>query len=880
MRRFLIVLLLVTIVGAIAWWLLRWRSDTGPLADPWKALPPNSAVVLEVPLPLATWQRFITTTQLWRDLEKVPACATLNGLLLRMADAAANDERLQRTLATHPLLVAWEVAGDGPVLLAAWPMEGASGTLAPLGAALGIDLGPGSPLWNGGRLALPSDSTLPALELTWHNGLLLASDRSGMLDDAVKRLANGTVAPDSLLVRARATLGGGSDAHLLVQPARAERLFAAWTERDAAAWPEGWAALDLRTRPGAVLMSGLLFTAASDKGLDAILHGSPGRSDTYRTSILRVLPANVARLRTLRVDDALRYVQERTGTAPNEDLFNAYAAWVSGTIGLAEARQPGDSLTHRWGVLQAADPAKAAAALLARCTGGCDTTTYRGLRMARMEDSDALTALFGPLFKSLDRPLWTMMADKVVVAGTPADMRAAIDAWIDGTSLAVDPRAGEFFRRYASDASFSWWADVAHAFPLWKDRARPEAVQRLEAARGAWDGLGGCLLELAPQRPGVHEITFCLQHEGGERQEVGALWSAAIGAPLEGVPHLVKDHLSKTLQVLVQDRDHRISLISCTGKVLWQRELPAPILGDVRQVDRFKNGKLQLLFNTADAVFLIDRNGKDVEGFPIGLPGKAATALSVFDYEGTREYRVLVPLADGRLLNFGMDGKPVQGWAVGPLPAVAIAPIEHVRLKGKDFLLALDAAGGATALDRRGEQRYRPQLRMKGVQAVLGLRSAMDIGACRVAWSDSSGAVLSGTLDGAVDTLAHPGRGQVTAFDADGDGGIDVARVTSDSLLVTDAKGTRFGTTLPDGGTPQVFPVFLTGRTGEALGLVLPAQDQVRLFSGDGTRWPDLPVTGDVPFRVADINLDGVLELVTATKDGRVIAYALSAPWP
>lgn len=868
MRRALIVVLLIAIVAAIGWWLWHMRTGAVRSADPWKALPTNAAVVLEVPDPLATWQRFTSTAQAWRDLEKVPSCAALNALFERMVEAAANDAALQRALGAHALLLAWERQGEAPGMLALWPVDAAPHLLTPLGTALGADLTPSSTLWMDGRLTVRTDSLLPPLELAWKNGLLLASDHAAMLDDALRRLSGPQAPVDTLLLRARATLGGGSDAHLLVQPARAARLLAPWIEQEAPPMPEGWAALDLRSRPGSLLMSGLLFTTSAAPGLAAMDHQTAGRP-----SLLRVLPASVTRLRTAHVTDPARFAQDLLGHPPDEVLFTAYGSWVNGGIGVAEARAPGDSLTHRWCVLQAADPAQAAAALIARCEGGCDTTSYRSQRVARMADAGALGAVFGGMFAPFDRPLWTLLSDKVVFAGTPADMRAVIDAWTDGTSLAVDPRSGEFFRQYASDAAFTWWVDVVGTFPTWRASARPEAVQAAERLRAAWSGFGGCLLELTSQRPGVHEVTFCLQHLSSTEQDGGALWSAAIGAPLEGPVFLLKDHLSRTLQVLVQDRDHRLSLISCTGKVLWQRELDGPILGEVRQVDRFKNGKLQMLLATADQLYLIDRNGKDVEDFPVRPPAAIGALPAVLDYDGTRDYRVLVPLKDGRLLNLGMDGKPVQGWAPPPLDAPALAPVEHVRLKGKDFLVAVDDQGGVRVMDRRGEKRYDPKLRLTGISAFLGLRTAMDIGTCRLLWSDSSGAVLSGTLDGTVDTLARPGRGKAIAFG--GSGGIGVARVTSDSLVITDAKGGHTGASVPDDGGAMLFPVPIGQE--EAIGLVLPARDQVRLFGSDGSRWTSTPLTGSVCFRVADINLDGVLELVTATKDGRVVAYALPA---
>ena len=61
---------------------------------------------------------------------------------------------------------------------------------------------------------------------------------------------------------------------------------------------------------------------------------------------------------------------------------------------------------------------------------------------------------------------------------------------------------------------------------------------------------------------------------------------------------VVKSHVSKSDEVLLQDSLHNIRLVSSEGKVLWKLPLDGFIAGDVEQVDYFNNGKLQYFFAT------------------------------------------------------------------------------------------------------------------------------------------------------------------------------------------------------------------------------------------------------------------------------------------
>src|SRR5690606_36669576 len=359
--------------------------------------------------------------------------------------------------------------------------------------------------------------------------------------------------------------------------------------------------------------------------------------------------------------------------------------------------------------------------------------------------------------------------------------------------------------------------------------------------------LGGALLQLSPRGDGAFIATFCLQHAPADKPSSGALWTTALPAPLASPPVLVKDHLSKTLQILAQDKDHRISLISCTGKVLWQRQLDGPLIGGVEQIDRYRNDKLQLLLNTAGKVYQIDRLGRDVEGFPVTLKTPASAALNVFDYEGKKDYRILVPIVDGGVLNLGADGRAVQGWEPERLPSPALAPVKHVRLKGKDFLVIAQRNGKVAVLDRRGTERYAAKLHMRGVHSFLGAREAMDIADQRIRWADSTGAVLSGKLDGTVDTLSFPASGNVVLLDVNGDGSDEVMRTTMSAFTVADAADERFRASFPDAVRAMAFPVPMEDGS-MAVGLVLPEQEQVRLYDASGALWPGFPMRGAVQF--------------------------------
>ncbi len=831
MRRSLVIIVLSGIIGGIVWWLLRWDGQENTTDDPWGLLPVNTAVVVEVPEPLSTWEHFTSTSQLWAAWDSTPACAALSAVMLKLHDLASNDARWRRAADHRPLLIALAPASEGVSTLVLWPLSIEQGAMQALGPVIGADLSPSSPVRRGERISLAPADTPVGLFMRIREGVLMISPDAELLDDPHSSRTD--MRSDSGLVQARASFGAGSDAHVLIELGRAQRSLTSWfrpEELTAFDGLTGWTALDVRLRPEAVLFSGLLFHNGAKNTLSAVVPQGIGR-----IGLLRVLPAGTRELRQVVVSDPLRFCTDILGKAPPDSLYQVYAAWAHGAVGIAMAGTPGGSSSGAWAVIQTEDPPHARDALIQQSDGAKDTLNYRGVPVRRVAQGGGLAATWGPWFDGIERPWWCALGDRIVFTDELAALRSSIDAFVDGNALAQDTRVAGFMQQYATDATISWWADAFKGLSAARTAMKPEGQQLLERHRDGWQGFGGALLQLTPEREGVMQITACLAasgftsaaHAASAPGSANALWSVALDRRIVQGPWLVTDHLSRTKQVLVQDDQNALALVSCTGKVLWKVNIDGPILGGIAQVDKFRNGKLQRLFNTASRLYVIDRNGKDVAPFPIDLPEKASAGLNVFDYEGKRDYRVLIPTEEARLLNFTLEGRPVDGWTPPNTPATCSLPVQHLRIGGKDHLVLVDNAGRVSVLDRRGEKRYDAKARITGAASWIGLRPALDIGSCAVLWTDSANNALATSFDGSTDTLC-----------VDGSGRLILTEQANGGLAITLTKEGKTSTV--QGAVPFV-------------------------------RAPSV-LAGEKRSRSLDINLDGRIESIEVYHDGRVLA--------
>jgi hypothetical protein len=185
------------------------------------------------------------------------------------------------------------------------------------------------------------------------------------------------------------------------------------------------------------------------------------------------------------------------------------------------------------------------------------------------------------------------------------------------------------------------------------------------------------------------------------------VWQSRLDSTILGKPVLVDNHNTGEKEILVQDALNNLYLINNLGRVLWKKPLDGAVISDFFQIDYYKNGKLQYLFNTANRLYLIDRNGNHVSNYPVMLPETATNGLSVYDYDKNREYRIFIALADNRVYLFDKTGNRNTGWNSPQTEGNVTQPVQFFTTGGKDYVVFSDKFKNYI-VDRRGAERVKP----------------------------------------------------------------------------------------------------------------------------------------------------------------------------
>lgn len=214
--------------------------------------------------------------------------------------------------------------------------------------------------------------------------------------------------------------------------------------------------------------------------------------------------------------------------------------------------------------------------------------------------------------------------------------------------------------------------------------------------------------------PGQLIFTNAMLKQGPQQQlPARILWEVNTEGNIVLGPVAVKNHLDGSTEYILQDDQHILYLVSDQGILLWKKEISGPIISEIFQVDLLRNGRLQYVFNTRNYLHLFDRNGQYVRGFPTRFPAPASAGIALFDYDNNKNYRIVFPTEDRRILNTSLRGTPTSGWEYKRSAYIIQKPLQHIRLEGKDYIFATDTTGVLEILNRRGISRIQTRQPLK-----------------------------------------------------------------------------------------------------------------------------------------------------------------------
>ena len=127
-------------------------------------------------------------------------------------------------------------------------------------------------------------------------------------------------------------------------------------------------------------------------------------------------------------------------------------------------------------------------------------------------------------------------------------------------------------------------------------------------------------------------------------------------------PFEVRNSGTGGTNLLAQQSNYYLSFKEMSGKGIWSVPFDGPLCGRVESIDYYNNGKLQFLFASGSKLYLLDRLGRFVSGFPAELGKEVLLGPEAYDFTGAKGYTVTVLHTDNTIGMYNLHGARPEGW--------------------------------------------------------------------------------------------------------------------------------------------------------------------------------------------------------------------------
>ena len=239
----------------------------------------------------------------------------------------------------------------------------------------------------------------------------------------------------------------------------------------------------------------------------------------------------------------------------------------------------------------------------------------------------------------------------------------------------------------------------------------------------------------------------------------------------------------------------------------------------------------------------------------------------MIDYDGDKNYRILIALDDNRVYNYDIKGKKVDGWKNPLSKGRVTARVRHLREAGKDYIIIADSEGNVKITDRRGRNR----INLKSDLA-NGLRSDFYVNE-----TNSKGIILTTDESGKLTYIKSNGRMETTDFgnfskghyflyeDFNNAGGKDFIYLDGNKLTVFDRfKNIVFSWEFENeiNSSPVIIPV---SPREKIIGVVSGATGKIYLFDRTGNLLSTPDHIGKTQILIGSLNRDGQLNMIVGS---------------
>lgn len=927
------------LIAAGIYWFTYTKELRTPVSEAINAIPGNAALIFESKQSKNTWKKLSRGNAMWTELLGAETFAKLDSQTRYLDSLIRSNAAISQLPDNRSLFISAHVSGATTfdfLYVYSLPNRGYQSKIDEFIKNINIHRNSRakSPVRNysGVDITTIHPSANDSLSYAFLDGILLISLKQTLVEDAIRQLKSGiSIAKDKNLKKVINTAGQNADANVYLNyknfPGIFRRFIAPGTKKEINSLADlaDWSGWDVTIKPDAFMLNG--FTEATDSSTNFL--NLFRKQKPTEIAVTKIIPSKTALLlffgisnvksfhysykkylKALSQGRAQHYVQfiEKVNTKYDINIERSMLEWVGNEMALVVTEPSSNDFTnnsfaviHSDNIDDAVNTLTTLADSVAKKdrrqeikkrtekktpksgihfpTALISTPDYRNHIIKHLNLPGLLPQLFGFQFNKITGNYFTAINDYIVFANNKEALENFIDDFENNKTLGNDKNYRTFSENVSIEANVYLYSSIARSPKIYSAFVTEELAKDMEKNLDLFHKFEAAAIQFSSTTASnkLFYSSVYIKYNPKYKQESGTLWELQLDTIISSSPHVVINHNTNTKEIVVQDDANKLYLISDKGKTLWTKQLSGKIKSDVIQVDAFKNNRLQMLFNTSSDIYMVDRNGSDVKGFPIKLKSLAANAVLVTDYAKNRDYRIFVACENKTIRCYNSNGEEVTGFNFDKTENKVNLALQYVSSDNKDVLCAIDEGGEVYLLNRQGA----PYLKMKDKLAA-GIRnfyieSGTTFNSSAIIAADTSGNIMKMRFNGIKENI-HTAEVDEPTFvdykDINKDGSKEYVFISGDELKVfSQDKSLLFSYEFKENIAHA--PLFLPFSDGtEKIAVLSEKTGDLFLFNADGTLYKGFPLDGKTPFRMATFSNEEKINVITGF-DKSVYFYQL-----
>jgi len=902
-KKIIFGLFIAAFIGIGVYWFLYFKEVKTPISDGINYIPSDAAIIFESKQSQSTWKKLSQTNIMWEELLSAETFSELNKQGKYMDSLLLSTPSVAQLLNNQALYISAHPTKENNyqfLFVYSLPNLTYQSEIESLIKKINNNTVPTYKNYKSSQMATITSSS-GNINLIFHNGTLLISKDQSLLESAISQYSDKKSILSNLHFKEVLNASGKNvDANIYINYKTFSNITSIYTHpelKNEMDWfsnmaeYSGW---DVAIKPNSLMLNGFTYVNDSSKNYLSLFR----KQKPQNIQVVNVIPSKTALMISygissykLFIDDL--YENNYTQKQETDAIYSKYhinfeevlTTWFDNEMTLV-ITQP-DTVgwnEHSLAYLHSIEIDRAIEDLNSiaenvRMTDTLkqDTLTYHGFFINKLSINNILPKVLGGLFSKIKNNYFTGIDNYVVFANSQQALISAINDFENNKTLGNDKNYKSFAENISAQSNFYLYSAMPKSSEYYKSFLNTQSAGDIQKNKELVRKFEAVAIQFSSGNKLFYSNAF-IKYNPSYKKEVETIWETKLDTTISMQPFVLINHNTKAKDILVQDDANKLYLISNTGKIIWTKKLNEKIMSGVTQIDALKNNKLQLLFNTRSSIYLFDRNGNDMKGFPIKLNSDATNNVSVFDYDKNREYRIFIATEDKKINCYTTAGELVNGFKFDKTMDIVVSPIKFIEIDKKDHLFAIDIKGKIYCFNRQGELKIKLKDRMpQGIKDYY-IEPGKDYSKTFLIAADTLGKVVKVNLKDEKENIEFSEFENSPHFilcDINNDKMKEFIFLTRKELKVfSQDKSLLFSYSFQ---TNSIYPpqCFKFNETETKIGVSINESNELFLFNSDGTLYNELPLKGKTLFEITDINNDENLHLVTGSADNSVYLYNL-----